>query len=59
MDFIASSTVNAAAAALGAQVSTNIDSVWPLLLIAVGIPLAFYITHKIMGLFPGRGGRRS
>jgi len=57
MELISSTTVNAASAALAANVSTNIDSVWVLVLLAVSIPLGFYILHRVMGLFPGRRGR--
>lgn len=59
MDFISSTTINAAAAALGTNVTTNVESVWPLVLLAVSIPLAFYVLHRIIGLFPRAGGRRS
>ena len=57
MDLISSTTVNAAAAALGTNVTTTIDSVWVLVLLAISIPLGFYILHRVMGLFPGRRGR--
>ena len=59
MDFISSTTVNAAAAALGTNVTANVESVWPLALLAVSIPLAFYILHRLIALFPKAGGRRS
>lgn len=59
MDFISAGTVSGAAAALGANVTTNVDSVWPLALLAVSIPVAFYILHRIIGLFPKSGGRRN
>ncbi len=29
-----------------------------LILLAVGIPLFFYVVHKVMGLIPGRTSRR-
>jgi hypothetical protein len=39
-------------AAVG-EVSTGVfDSVWPYLLVAAGIPLAFYIVKKLIGLIP-------
>lgn len=59
MDFISSSTVAAAATTLGTNVTANVDSVFTLVLLAVSIPLAFYILHQIIGLFPrSRGARR-
>jgi len=59
MILVSSSTVNAAAAALATNVQTNIDSFWVLALLAVSIPLAFYIVGRIIGLFPGHRARRS
>jgi len=29
------------------------------LVLVAGIPLAFYVVHKLLGLIPGRGGRRT
>lgn len=59
MDFISSTTVNAAATALGTNVTTNVESVWGLVVLAISIPLAFYVLGRIIGLFPGmhRRGR--
>jgi len=57
MELASSTDVAGAAAALAANVQTSLSSVWTLLLIAVSIPLAFYIAHRVMGLFPGRRGR--
>lgn len=57
MELISSTTVNAAAAALATNTQGTIDSVWVLVLIALSIPLAFYIIHRVIGLFPGRRGR--
>ena len=51
MEFASSSLVNQMAAALGANVSTNGSTLWPIVLIVIGIPLTFYILHKIIGLF--------
>ena len=53
MELVSSTTVNAAAAALATNVTTNIDSVWVLVLLALSIPLAFYIIGRVIGLFPG------
>lgn len=59
MDFISTSTVAAAATALGTDVTTNVESVFVLVILAISIPLAFYILHQIIGLFPhSRGSRR-
>jgi len=57
MDLISSTTVNAASAALATNTQTSIDSVWVLVLVALSIPLAFYIIHRVIGLFPGRRAR--
>lgn len=57
MELVSSTTVAAAAAALQTNVADNIDSVWVLVLLALSIPLAFYIIHRVIGLFPGRRGR--
>jgi hypothetical protein len=39
-------------AAVGAVSSPVFDNAFPYLLIAVGIPLAFYIVKKLIGLIP-------
>jgi len=39
---------------LTAQVGGIITSVWVLVAIAIGIPLAFYILRKVIGLIPKR-----
>jgi len=57
MELISSTTVNAAAAALATNTQSTIDSVWVLVLVALSIPLAFYIIHRVIGLFPGHRGR--
>jgi hypothetical protein len=57
MELISSTTVNAAAAALAVNVQSTVDSVWILVLIALSIPLGFYIIHRVIGLFPGHRGR--
>lgn len=59
MDFISSSTVAAAGTTLGTYVTANVESVFTLVLLAVSIPLGFYVLHQIIGLFPkSRGHRR-
>jgi hypothetical protein len=57
MELISSTTVNAAAAALAVNTQGTIDSVWVLVLVALSIPLGFYIIHRVIGLFPGHRGR--
>jgi len=57
MELVSSTTVNAASAALATNVTTNIDSVWVLVLLALSIPLAFYIVHRVIALFPGHRSR--
>ena len=39
---------------LTAQVGGIISSTWVLVAIAIGIPLAFYILRKVIGLIPKR-----
>jgi hypothetical protein len=51
MLFAATST-NDLLAAVGAVSTDVFDSAWPYLLIAAGIPLAFYIVKKLIGLIP-------
>jgi len=45
---------------LTAYIGTLFSDVWPILALAVGIPLAFYIIRRVIGLVPkgGGGGRR-
>ena len=51
MLFTATSTAGLLAAV--GTVSTDVfDSVWPYLLIGAGIPLAFYIVKRLIGLIP-------
>ena len=59
MDLISSTTVAGLPAALGAATSANVDSLFPVVVIAVGITLAFYVLGRVIGLFPGthRRGR--
>lgn len=58
MELVSTTSVAATAAALSSNVATGIDSVWTIVVLAVSIPLAFYILHRVIALFPGRGGRR-
>ncbi len=52
MELVSSSTILTVATDLGANVSSAVDSVWTLALLAVSIPLAFYIIKRVIGLFP-------
>jgi len=51
MQFASSTDVNNLATVLGSNVTTGVSSLWAILVIVVGIPLTFYIIHKIIGLF--------
>jgi hypothetical protein len=52
----------ATATALVASAATagqgTFTSAWPLVAVAIGVPLAFYVVAKLIGLLPHRGGRR-
>ena len=52
MELISSSTLSTLVADLSANVSSAVDSVWVVALLAVSIPLAFYIIRRVIGLFP-------
>jgi hypothetical protein len=52
MDLVSSSTLTSVASDLSANVVSSIDSVWVVALLAVSIPLAFYIIKRVIGLFP-------
>jgi hypothetical protein len=59
MQLVSTSTMTAAAGLIGTGTTTSIDSVWPIVVLAIAIPLAFYVLHKILGLLPGsRSSRR-
>lgn len=52
---LASSTQLASFGAdMGANVSTAVGSLWPILLVVAGVPFAFYILRKIIALVPKR-----
>lgn len=53
MLFTSTSTASLVAA-LGSVSGVIFDNVWPYLLVAAGIPLAFYIVKKLIGLLPKR-----
>ncbi len=57
MQLLSASSSAAAIGALGTDVSSSIDSVFYLLILAAAIPLAFYVIHQVIGLFPK--GRRA
>lgn len=52
MQLLSSTSSALTATALNSNVGTGIDSVWTVAIIAIGIPLAFYILKRIIGLFP-------
>jgi len=52
MQLLSTTTQTAAVADIGTGVSSSIDSIWVLVVVAVAIPLGFYIIHRIIGLFP-------
>jgi hypothetical protein len=41
-----------------AYVGTLFADAWPFVALAVGIPLAFYIIKRVIGLVPKAGGTR-
>jgi len=53
MELIGSSTLTGFATDLGANVTSAIDSVWVVALLAVSIPLAFYVIRRVIALFRG------
>ena len=59
MQILSTSTQLAAVGNIGTAVATSTDSIWVLVVVAIAIPLAFYILHRVIGLFPKAGGRRS
>jgi predicted RND superfamily exporter protein len=50
--FLAATSTVSAMAAIGEVSTAVITSIWPYLLIAIGIPLAFYFAKKLIGLLP-------
>jgi len=59
MELIASGTVTTLLAGVAAGVTDTGANLWAIAAVAVSIPLAFYVIHKVMGLFPKAGGRRA
>jgi len=55
----ASSTSAALLADIGSVVQPTITGVYAVVILAVALPLAFWLIHKLLALFPGRGGRRA
>jgi hypothetical protein len=56
MDFtLPSSTITD----LTASVSDTIGAFWPLAVVALGIPLAFYVARRIIALFPHASGKKA
>ena len=52
MELIGSSTIGTVATDLSANVVSSIDSVFTVALLALSVPLAFYIINKVIALFP-------
>lgn len=52
MELIGSSTIVTVAADLSANVVDSIDSVFTVALLALSVPLAFYIIGRVIALFP-------
>lgn len=50
----ASSTLASLLADVSAVAQPTITSIWPVVLIAAGVPFAFYLVHKLVGLIPKR-----
>jgi hypothetical protein len=44
---------------LVAAAGTLFNDLWPILVLAIGIPLAFYLLRNIIGLAPKSRGRRA
>lgn len=57
MELIASGTVTTLLAGVGTAVASTGDTLWAIAAVAVAIPLAFYVIHRVMGLFPKSRGR--
>lgn len=59
MELIASGTVTTLLAGVASAVGDTGTNLWLIAAVAVSIPLAFYVIHQVMGLFPKtRGARR-
>jgi len=58
MELIASGTVTTLLANVSSGVTATGATLWVIVALAVSIPLTFYVIHKVMGLFPGKGGRK-
>jgi len=52
MEFLSSTTLAAAVGNIGDAVQNTTDNVWVLAVVAIAIPLAFYVLHRVIGLFP-------
>lgn len=42
-----------------AAVGTLTTDLWIIIAVAIGVPLAFYIIKRLIGLMPKSGGRRA
>jgi len=52
MELVGSGTIATFATDLSANVVSSIDSVWVVALLALSVPLAFYIIRRVIALFP-------
>lgn len=59
MNLLGSTTPTAFMASVTSAVGTSFDSVYVLVAMAIALPLAFWIIHKVIALFPKTGGRRA
>jgi len=51
MELIASGTVTTLLAGVASGVTSTGATLWAVAAVAVSIPLAFYVIHRVMGLF--------
>lgn len=54
MELVSAGTLATFATDMGANVSSAVSSLWPILLVVGGVPFAFYVLRKIIALIPKR-----
>lgn len=54
MELASSTLLESFATDMGANVSSAVSSLWPILLVVGGVPFAFYVLRKIIALVPKR-----
>lgn len=54
MELASSTLIASFATDMGANVSSAVSSLWTVLLVVAGVPFAFYVLRKIIGLVPKR-----